>query len=60
MRWYIIFGIIHALCFGGFYLNHVTVISVRVKIPKEEQGWQNGVRAMGFLVTTCAGIAQAV
>jgi len=44
----------------GFYLNHMTVVNVGVKIPKEEQGWQNGVREMGFLVTTCAGIAQAV
>ena len=43
-----------------FYLNHMTVVNVGVKIPKEEQGRQNGLREMGFLVTTCAGIAQAV
>jgi hypothetical protein len=38
----------------------MTVVNVGVKIPKEEQGWQKGVRGMGFLVTTCAWIAQVV
>ena len=32
-----------------FYLNHMTVVNVGVKIPKEEQGWQNGGERDGML-----------
>jgi len=27
-----------------FYLNHITMVNVGVKIPQEEQGRQNGLR----------------